>query len=223
MDYIGKAVAYLRVSTDRQGRSGLGLDAQREAVMRYALDARLEVVGEYIEVETGKGANALSKRPELLAALTEAKKQKAKLVLAKLDRLARNVHFVSGLMETGVDFAVADMPHADRFQLHLFAALAEKEGEIISQRTKSALAAAKARGTRLGTNGAALAKANKANAAERLLPLIPVLITMRDAGLSRRAMLAALNDQGIQSPAGGKWHLANLQRAIQRLVQIHGI
>ena len=104
------------------------------------------MVGEFVEVETGKGANALSKRPQLLAALTEAKRSRAKLVLAKLDRLARNVHFVSGLMETGVDFAVADMPNADRFQLHLFAALAEKEAEIISQRTKAALAAAKARG-----------------------------------------------------------------------------
>lgn len=219
MEYVGKAVAYLRVSTDRQGRSGLGLEAQREAVTRYSLEARLEVIGEYIEVETGKGANALSKRPELLAALTETKKQKAKLVLAKLDRLARNVHFVSGLMETGVDFAVADMPHADRFQLHLFAALAEKEGEIISQRTKAALAAAKARGKQLGTNGTNLARANKALAVERLEPIIPKLIAMRDAGLSRRAMMAALNDQKIPSPAGGKWHLANLQRALQRLAR----
>jgi DNA invertase Pin-like site-specific DNA recombinase len=220
MEDVGKAVAYLRVSTDRQGRSGLGLEAQREAVTRYAQEARLEVIGEYIEVETGKGANALSKRPELLAALTEAKKQKGKLVLAKLDRLARNVHFVSGLMETGVDFAVADMPHADRFQLHLFAALAEKEGDIISQRTKAALAAAKARGKRLGTNGAKLAAANKATAVERLEPIAPTLIAMRDAGFSRRAMMAALNDQEIPSPAGGRWHLANLQRALQRMAEM---
>lgn len=217
MDYVGKAVAYLRVSTDRQGRSGLGLEAQREAVSRYASDAHLELIGEYVEVETGKGANALSKRPELLAALNEAKKHKAKLVLAKLDRLARNVHFVSGLMETGVDFAVADMPHADRFQLHLFAALAEKEGEIISQRTKAALAAAKARGKKLGSNGAKLAATNKTIAMERLEPIQPALIAMRDAGLSRRAMIAALNDQNISSPAGGRWHLANLQRALQRI------
>jgi DNA invertase Pin-like site-specific DNA recombinase len=217
MDYVGKAVAYLRVSTDRQGRSGLGLEAQREAVSRYVSDARLELIGEYVEVETGKGANALSKRPELLAALNDAKKRKAKLVLAKLDRLARNVHFVSGLMETGVDFAVADMPHADRFQLHLFAALAEKEGEIISQRTKAALAAAKARGKKLGSNGAKLAAMNKTIAIERLEPIRPALIAMRDAGLSRRAMIAALNDQNISSPAGGRWHLASLQRALQRI------
>lgn len=123
-------------------------------------------------------------------------------------------------METGVDFAVADMPHADRFQLHLFAALAEKEGEIISQRTKAALAAAKARGKRLGSNGAKLAEANKTTAAERLAPIAPTLSAMRKAGLSRRAMVAALNDQAIPSPAGGKWHLANLQRALERLAGI---
>lgn len=223
MEYVGKAVAYLRVSTDRQGRSGLGLEAQREAVFRYASDARLELIGEYVEVETGKGANALSKRPELLAALNEAKKIKAKLVLAKLDRLARNVHFVSGLMETGVDFAVADMPHADRFQLHLFAALAEKEGEIISQRTKAALAAAKARGKVLGSNGAKLAAVNKTIASERLEPIASTLIEMRDSGLSRRAMIAALNEQKILSPAGGRWHLANLQRALQRVAETRQI
>lgn len=217
MEYVGKAVAYLRVSTDKQGRSGLGLEAQREAVARYALDARLEVVGEYLEVETGKGANALTKRPQLLAALLEAKRRKAKLVLAKLDRLARNVHFISGLMETGVDVAVADMPHADSFQLHLFAALAEKEGAVISQRTKAALSAAKARGTKLGTNGAKLAAENKALAAERLEKVAPSLIELRQAGLSRRAMIAALNDRQIPSPAGGRWHLANLQRALERL------
>ena len=217
MEYQGKAIAYMRVSTDRQGRSGLGLEAQREAVARYARDAGLELVGEFVEVETGKGANALSKRPQLLAALTEAKRSRAKLVLAKLDRLARNVHFVSGLMETGVDFAVADMPNADRFQLHLFAALAEKEAEIISQRTKAALAAAKARGTRLGKNGAVLAERNKKQATERLEPLKARLSELRAQGLSIRKIAAQLNAEGTPSPAGGKWHTANLHRALQRL------
>src|SRR5436853_7508735 len=99
-----KAIAYLRVSTEKQGRSGLGLEAQREAVARYAGNMGLTLAAEYVEVETGKGSNALAKRPQLMAALTEAKRTKAKLVLAKLDRLARNVHFISGLMETGVDF-----------------------------------------------------------------------------------------------------------------------
>lgn len=217
MDHQGKAVAYLRVSTDRQGRSGLGLEAQREAVARYAAEAHLELVGEYVEVETGKGSNALARRPQLLAALTEAKRRKAKLVLAKLDRLARNVHFISGLMETGVDFAVADMPNADRFQLHLYAALAEKEAEVISHRTKAALAAAKARGTILGKHGAVLAEQNQADAIARLQPLADRLTAMRGEGLSMRAMIAALNDSGVASPAGGRWHLTNLHRALKRL------
>ena len=217
MDNQGKAVAYLRVSTDRQGRSGLGLEAQREAVARYVANAGLELIGEFVEVETGKGSNALAKRPQLLAALNRAKKGKAKLVLAKLDRLARNVHFISGLMETGVDFAIADMPHADSFQLHLFAALAEMEGKVISQRTKAALQAAKARGTILGSNGAALAVRNQAEAHERLQPLANQLTAMRSEGLSMRAMIAALNDGGVASPAGGRWHLTNLHRALKRL------
>lgn len=217
MEHTGQAIAYLRVSTDRQGRSGLGLEAQREAVARYAREAQLELVGEFLEVETGKGSNALSKRPELLAALSEAKRSKAKLVLAKLDRLARNVHFISGLMETGVDFAVADMPNADRFQLHLFAALAEKEAEIISQRTKAALAAAKARGTVLGRNGKKLAKRNKAEANARLKPIASRLAALRAEGLSIRKIAEQLNEQSIPSPAGGQWHPANLHRALKRL------
>lgn len=217
MGFEGKAIAYLRVSTDRQGRSGLGLDAQREAVARYAADARLELVGQFVEIETGKGSDALAKRPELLAALTQAKRSKARLVLAKLDRLARNVHFISGLMETGVDFAVADMPNADRFQLHLFAALAEKEAAMISQRTKAALAAAKARGTVLGSNGKALATRNKAEAAERLEPLAGRLLAMRGDGKSIRQIAAELNAEGVGSPGGGRWHPTNLHRALKRL------
>jgi len=219
MESNGRAVAYLRVSTDRQGRSGLGLEAQREAVARYATEARLELVGEFVEVETGKGSNALAKRPQLLAALTEAKRGKAKLVLAKLDRLARNVHFISGLMETGVDFAVADMPNADRFQLHLFAALAEKEAEVISHRTKAALAAAKARGTLLGVHGAVLAKKNKERALVRLEPMAERLSAMRREGLSVRQMVARLNEAEVASPGGGRWHPTNLQRALSRLAR----
>lgn len=213
----GKAVAYLRVSTDRQGRSGLGLEAQREAVARYVRETGLAIIGEYVEVETGKGSNALARRPQLLAALADAKRNKAKLVMAKLDRLARNVHFISGLMETGVDFAIADMPNADKFQLHLYAALAEKEAEVISQRTKAALAAAKDRGQVLGKHGKALAAANKAQAVERVAPIASMLSGMKADGLSMRAMVAALNDQGVPSPAGGRWHLANLHRAMGRV------
>ena len=212
-----KAVAYLRVSTDKQGKSGLGLEAQREAVARYIAANGLDLIGEYIEVETGKGSNALSKRPELVAALAAAKREKAGLIIAKLDRLARNVHFISGLMETGVEFAVADMPNADRFQLHLFAALAEKEAEVISQRTKAALAAAKERGTELGRNGKVLAAKNKADAMDRLEPIAADLLALKAQGLSMRKMIAALNDRGITSPAGGKWHLASLHKALARL------
>lgn len=215
-----QAIAYLRVSTDRQGRSGLGLEAQREAVARYARDTGAAIAGEYLEVETGKGANALAKRPQLLAALAEAKRTKAKLVIAKLDRLARNVHFISGLMETGVDFAVADMPTADKFQLHLYAALAEREALVISERTKAALQAAKARGQKLGTHGKVLAAANQAQAAERLTPIMPMIAGLKAEGLTMRQIVSALNDRGQTSPAGGKWHLANLHRAMKRMEEM---
>lgn len=212
-----KAVAYLRVSTDKQGKSGLGLEAQREAVARYVAANGVDLIGEHIEIETGKGANALSKRPELVAALATAKREKAGLIIAKLDRLARNVHFISGLMETGVEFAVADMPNADRFQLHLFAALAEKEAEVISQRTKAALAAAKDRGTELGKHGKVLAARNQAEAMDRLEPIAADLLALKAEGLSVRKMVEALNTRAIPSPAGGKWHPASLHKALARL------
>ena len=184
---------------------------------RYVAANGVDLIGEHIEVETGKGANALSKRPELVAALATAKREKAGLIIAKLDRLARNVHFISGLMETGVEFAVADMPNADRFQLHLFAALAEKEAEVISQRTKAALAAAKDRGTELGKHGKVLAAANKAEAMDRLEPIAADLLALRAEGLSVRQMVEALNSRAIPSPAGGKWHPASLHKALARL------
>lgn len=212
-----KAVAYLRVSTGKQGKSGLGLEAQREAVARYVAANGLEEPVEFVEVETGKGANALSKRPQLLAALAEAKRSKGRLVIAKLDRLARNVHFISGLMETGVDFAVADMPHADRFRLHLEAVIAEDEARRISERTRDALAAAKAQGTELGKNGKRLAAQNKAAAVERIAPIAAKLVELKRSGLSVRQMVATLNEQQVPSPAGGKWHVANLHRALGRI------
>lgn len=222
-----EAVAYLRVSTERQGRSGLGMEAQRAAVAAYALEAGLTLVAEYVEVETGKGTNALSKRPQLLAALADAKQRKARLVLAKLDRLARNVHFISGLMETGVDFVAADMPHAGRLELHIFAAVAEQEARAISQRTKAALQVAKERGCKadgtpfkggsLGSHGRVLAVQRKAEAVERLSPVVDTLAELRSRGLSMRTMVAALNTDGVASPGGGKWHLANLHRALQRV------
>ena len=144
-------VSYLRVSTREQGRSGLGLDAQREAVATFAQAEGFEVVAEHIEVETGKGADALDRRPQLAAALAEAGRLKCDVIVSKLDRLSRDVHFISGLMAHRVPFIVAELGvDADPFMLHLFAALAQKERAMISQRTKAALAAAKARGARLG-------------------------------------------------------------------------
>ena len=144
-------VAYLRVSTDRQGRSGLGLDAQREAVRRFARAQNLELAGEHVEVETGKGADALDLRPQLRAALDRARKLKCPIVVAKLDRLSRDVAFIAGLMAQRVPFVVAELgPDIDPFILHIYAALAEKERAMISARTKEALAQAKAKGVRLG-------------------------------------------------------------------------
>lgn len=140
-----KFVTYLRVSTERQGQSGLGLEAQRAAVAAHVL-GRGEVVAEFVEVESGKRAD----RPELARALAEAKRAGAVLLIAKLDRLARNVAFIANLLESGVEVTAADMPEANRFVLHIMAAVAEQEGRAISERTKAALAAAKARGVKLG-------------------------------------------------------------------------
>jgi DNA invertase Pin-like site-specific DNA recombinase len=140
-------IAYYRVSTDRQGRSGLGLDAQRSAVASY-IDGvpEAQLLAEFTEIESGKKSD----RPELAAALALCKKHKAKLVIAKLDRLARNVYFVAGLMESGVDFVACDMPYANRFTVHIMAAVAEHEREMIAKRTKDALAEKKKQGIRLG-------------------------------------------------------------------------
>jgi DNA invertase Pin-like site-specific DNA recombinase len=144
-------VGYYRVSSDKQGRSGLGLEAQRETVTRFAEANGFEVVADEVEVETGKGADALNRRPRLKAALDQALKRKCSVCVAKLDRLSRDVAFISGLMSQKVPFVVAEPgPDVDPFVLHIFAALAEKERALISQRTKAALAQAKARGVKLG-------------------------------------------------------------------------
>src|SRR6516162_8680460 len=145
-------IAYCRVSTGRQGRSGLGLEAQREATQRFANANGFAITGEpFVEVETGKGADALERRPQLKGALDAARKRKCPVIVAKLDRLSRDVHFISGLMQQKVPFIVAELgPDVDPFMLHIYAALAEKERRNISDRTREALAAAKARGQQLG-------------------------------------------------------------------------
>src|SRR5947207_5089912 len=151
MGTMTPAVAYYRVSTARQGKSGLGIEAQKAAIQRFAEAEEIELVGEHVEVETGKGADALERRPELAAALAQARKAKCAVLVAKLDRLSRDVHFISGLMCHRVPFIVADLgADADPFMLHLYAALAEKERALISARTRAALAAKKAQGVKLG-------------------------------------------------------------------------
>jgi DNA invertase Pin-like site-specific DNA recombinase len=215
----GRFVAYYRVSTERQGQSGLGLEAQKAAVETWLNGGRHTVVGEFVETESGK----TSDRPQLKAALALAKKRKATLVIAKLDRLARNVHFISGLIESGVNFVAADRPHAKAFELHIFAAMAEEEGRAISERTKAALQAAKARGVKLGnpTNldeaSAKGAEALRAKAAARAENVLPILQDLRARGVSTLAELAdALNARGVKTPRGGQWHPASVSRVLAR-------
>ena len=199
-------VAYYRVSTAKQGRSGLGLEAQREAVLAHM---REQPLAEYVEVESGKQDD----RPELARALEMAKAHGATLVIAKLDRLSRDVHFISGLMKTSVPILACDNPTADKFTLHLYAALAEKERDLISERTKAALAAARARGVRLGSNEKRVQRA-EAHAAS----LAAVMEELRLEGVtSTRAVAAALNARGIAAPAGGEWSAMAVKRVMDRL------
>jgi DNA invertase Pin-like site-specific DNA recombinase len=209
-------VTYYRVSTARQGISGLGLDAQRQTVAQFLLGGSKTVLAEFVEVETGKGANALEKRPELRQALELCRKSGATLLIAKLDRLARNVHFVSGLMESKVKFVACDLPEANQLTIHIMAAFAEHEARRISERTKDALAAAKARGVVLGATGPANLKRHtlerQVAASAFKTRLQPVLKGFEVQGLSRRAMVAQLNLLGISAPRGGPWSLAQVQR-----------
>src|SRR4051812_20284845 len=190
------AVVYVRVSGKRQGRSGLGLAAQQEAVARFAETEGYSLVETFVEVETGKGADALERRPQLAAALRVAKKHKAPIIVAKLDRLSRDVHFISGLMTHRTPFIVAELgADCDPFMLHVYAALAEKERRLISQRTRDALAAKKAQGIKLGgLNVGGIQSRNEATQrAEELRPILAEL-----AGLPQGRMAAELNARGIQ-------------------------
>lgn len=223
------AVAYFRVSTKRQGRSGLGLEAQREAVERFARDQGYTLLSSFTEVETGKGSDALEARPQLAAAIRDAKLRNCPVLVAKLDRLSRDVHFISGLMRTRVPFVVTELgPDADPFMLHIYAALAEKEAKVISERTKHALAAAKARGTKLGNpNGAAHLKrlgngsaveALKAGAKERAEGLSGIIDGLKAEGItSANGIASALNARHIATPRGGKWTARSVINVMGRI------
>lgn len=218
-------ISYLRVSTDRQGKSGLGLEAQRTAIQAFAQANGFTIAAERIEVETGKGSDALERRPELAAALASARRLKCAVVVAKLDRLSRDVAFIAGLMVQRVPFLVAELGEGvDPFVLHLYAALAEKERAMIAARTKAALAAKRAQGVQLGnrTNlpeasragGESTARAADAFAAN----VLPVIASIRAAGAtSLRAIAAELNARRIETARGGTWSAVHVQRILKRV------
>lgn len=222
-----KLVAYYRVSTKAQGESGLGLEGQTAAVLGYAQAVGAAIVRTYQEVESGKRAD----RPELTRAIADAKRSKATLVIAKLDRLARNVAFLANLMESGVDFVACDNPQANRLTIHILAAVAENEAVMISQRTKAALAAYKARGGILGAarpdcrrlSGEASAKgrhaaskAIRAKAKAAYEDLAPMLIALKAGGRSLREIAAMLNDEGHTTRRGKPWNPVQVARILER-------
>ncbi len=219
----GRFVSYLRVSTDKQGRSGLGLEAQRAAVSGFLNGGSWALVHEFIEIESG-GRND---RPVLAQALAACRRHRATLVIAKLDRLARNAAFLLSLRDAGVEFIAADMPNANRLTVGIMALVAEQEREAISARTKAALAAAKARGAQLGTPGnlgnrnvgtLKSAKVRKARADDRATDLLPVIEEIRASGTVSLAGIAqALNQRGIGTPRGGIWQATQVQRLLNRL------
>src|SRR3954467_14292062 len=219
-----QAVAYVRVSTSQQGKSGLGIEAQRAAIARFCEAEGYEVEAEHVEVETGKGADALDRRPQLAAALARAKRLKCPIVVAKLDRLSRDVHFISGLMAQRVPFIVADLgAGADPFMLHIYAAFAERERAIISARTKAALHAKKARGEPLG-NRTTLAEAqakgassNRAAADQFAANVLPVIRQIQATGVTTLADLAeALNARGVATARGRRWHAMSVRNVLAR-------
>jgi DNA invertase Pin-like site-specific DNA recombinase len=219
-----RAVAYLRVSTQRQQRSGLGIEAQRATITRFAEVEGLTIIAEFIEAESGKGADALDRRPQLAAALAAAKSVKCSVLVSKLDRLSRDVALVAGLMAQRVLFMVAELGRdTDPFMMHLYAALAEKERRLISERTKAALAAKKAGGARLG-NPSNVAQAGElgrhaqsATADEFVARLLPIIQAIRSIGaVTLRDMTEALNQRGIRSARGGKWHVSSVLNVLAR-------
>ena len=222
-------VTYLRVSTDRQGKSGLGLEAQRKAVADHVA-GKGEIAAEYVEIESGKKND----RPQLACALAAAKRIGAVLLIAKLDRLARNVAFIANLLEAGVEIAAADMPEANRFLLHVMAAVAEHEGRAISERTRAALAAAKARGVALGwampgraeeQHQAARkgAEHNAQKADQHAANVLPVIGQIAARGASLRQIATELNERGIKTARGGRWYAGTVSNIMARQSEIEVI
>lgn len=216
-------VAYYRVSTQSQSRSGLGLEAQQAAVKAFAASNGYSIIGEFSEAETGKGADALERRPELKAALTAARKAGASVCVAKLCRLSRDVHFISGLMVHRVPFIVAELgADVDPFMLHIHAAVAEKERALIARRTRDALQAKKARGEVLGSANieqvAVIGRATvMANASARAENVLPIVRTVQASGINTLAGIAgALNARGIATPRGGHWHASSVRNLLAR-------
>jgi DNA invertase Pin-like site-specific DNA recombinase len=221
-------VAYLRVSTQQQGKSGYGIEAQREACRRFASSNGYEIVAEHVEIQTGKGADALDRRPELNRALAAAKKLKTAVLVAKLDRLSRDVAFISGLMAQRVQFVVAELgADVDPFMLHIHAAVAEKERAMISERTKAALAAAKASGrvlgnrTNIGTAQALGTASTIASADAFSANILPVIESIRASGKTSLNQIAkALTERGIKTARGrdSEWSAMQVKRILERPV-----
>ena len=211
---MDQLIGYYRVSTDKQGASGLGLDAQRHDVHLYAQMTCGELVHEFVEVESGRNTT----RPVLAEAMALCRKRKAKLVIAKLDRLARNVAFVSSILDSKITFVACDAPHADRTFLQMLSVFAEHEARLISQRTKAALAAAKARGVVLGSYGRQLAADNRAAADKFAAGLREPIVDMLDRGCERLQDIAdELNEAGFVTREGAKWGPTAVQRVLRRL------
>ncbi|TDE08061.1 recombinase family protein [Dyadobacter psychrotolerans] len=225
-----KAVAYYRVSTKRQLKdwpghdpetmekevTGLGLEAQQMAVERFAVAQGYDIAAEYTEVESGRK----NKRPQLLTALTQCRKERATLIIAKLDRLGRNVAFISNLMESKVEFKAVDNPHASRVMLHMLAAFAEHEAEQIGTRTKEALAAAKRRGIVLGKNGRVLGKKNKIAADQFAEIMRPIIDGLKAEGfITIRSIRDELNSRNVPTYRnnGQKWHIPNVFALLKRI------
>jgi len=218
-------VAYYRVSTARQGRSGLGLDAQRDAVESYLNSEDGELVDSFVEVESGRKDD----RPQLEAALSACRVHHATLIIAKLDRLARNVEFIARLMNSNVEFMATDMPKANRLTVHIMAAMAEHEREMISARTKAALAQAKARGVKLGGDRGNIHKHSKrgarrsaerrmAAADSRAADLAPLIEELRNKGAHTLTAIAdELNRKGVKTPRGGEWSRSQVRSLLMRI------